>query len=583
MASLVGLAYQGFSWSAKILMRLLYAGKPSKLKNSLEAAGIRIYPEAYLSAVGFLLTVSITIVTPVVWFTGFFFIAAAPLTLLLLAYALPSIKARDRAAKLDMEVPFMAAYISVMATGGLSPYTSMSRLKNCELLPHTSKAVKQMELDVQLKGLDPVAAIEKLAEHIPSKEYREFLLGYVHSLRTGGDVVHYLLTRTEAMFRDLATKLRAFGDRAAMLLESYIAITILSTLGISIVFITSIGFQKYWGGGFTAGDFLLYSYILIPILSILFIYLSDLSNFQEPVYETTPYKVFAATSPLLILLLLVMFLPYILLGLTLLPITKQFTDFLTLVRSNLGLERGYEPSLGLGIALIVSTIPAAVAHSYYNRKRGRSIINAVANFLRDMTETRKTGASPESCIIQLSARHYGSFSRYLKIAARQLKWGQPFRVIYETLRKRISSWFALINLYLLVDAIEVGGGSPETLETMARFGEMQSSLEKERITALRPLMVMPYIGSVIMVFSTIICVNFMHSAIYSISRQAIPYTQLITTIVPPLILQSYLTGIVAGKISAGSVSAGFKHAIILTVITLALIALMPYFHKTFVW
>jgi len=53
--------------------------------------------------------------------------------------------------------------------------------------------------------------------------------------------------------------------------------------------------------------------------------------------------------------------------------------------------------------------------------------------------------------------------------------------------------------------------------------------------------------------------------------------------VPPLILQSYLTGIVAGKVSAGSVSAGFKHAIILTVITLTLIVFMPYFHKTFVW
>ncbi|MEM2570052.1 MAG: type II secretion system F family protein, partial [Candidatus Bathyarchaeia archaeon] len=241
------------------------------------------------------------------------------------------------------------------------------------------------------------------------------------------------------------------------------------------------------------------------------------------------------------------------------------------------LELGFEPSLGMGIALIISTIPAASSHSYYNRRRGRSIFREVTNFLRDMTEARKTGASPEACINQLSARPYGEFSKHLKIVARQLRWGQPFRVMYETLRKRISSWFALINLYLLVDATEVGGGSPETLETMARFGEMQASLEKEKMTALRPLIIMPYIGSAIMVFSTLVTINFMYSAVMSISRVAIPFKQIVITIVPALVFQSYLMGIVTGKVSTGNVSAGFRHAIILTIITLLTMVSMRFF------
>ncbi|MCX8170941.1 MAG: type II secretion system F family protein, partial [Candidatus Bathyarchaeota archaeon] len=562
----------------KALMWMLYAGKPSRLKDSLEAAGIRIYPEAYLSLIGLLLIVSAAASAAIIWLTGFFPAAIAPIIILLIGYALPSIKAQDRAAKLDMEAPFMAAYISVMATGGLSPYLSLKRLKRCELLPHTSKTARLMEVDVHLKGMDPVAAIEKSAEKVPSKEYKEFLLGYVHTLRTGGDVVHYLLTRTETMFRDLATKIRAFGERAAMLLESYVAIMILSTLGVSIIYLTSIAFQGYWQGGFTAENFLMYAYILIPAISMLFIYLSDLSSFQEPIYETAPYKIFMASLPLMLFLTLEMFLIYMIPELALLlPFTDQFKNFLTLLRSLLGLERGFEPSLGIGIALIVGTIPAAASHSYYNRKRGRSIVREVTNFLRDLTEARKTGASPEACINQLSTRSYGAFSKHLRIVARQLRWGQPFRVVYETLRKRISSWFALINLYLLVDATEVGGGSPETLETMARFGEMQASLEKEKMAALRPLIIMPYIGSAIMVFSTLITINFMNSAIMSISRTPIQYMQIITTIVPALVFQSYLTGIVTGKVSTGNVSAGFRHAIILTIITLLTIVFMRFF------
>ncbi|MEM3955480.1 MAG: type II secretion system F family protein [Candidatus Bathyarchaeia archaeon] len=574
MASLTGLAYQGFWWLSNILAKILYGGNISKLKDTLEAAGIRVYPQAYLSLISLFLIISIAASTLIIWFTGFLPIVFLPILVLLIGYAMPSIKAQDRASKLDMEAPFMAAYVSVMATGGLSPYSSLKRLKGCDLLPHTSKTAKQIEVDVLLNGMDPIAAIEKSAERTPSKEYKEFLLGYVHTLRAGGDIVHYLLTRTETMFRDLAAKIRVFGERAAMLLESYVAIMILGSLGISIVYLTSIAFRGFWQGGFTAENFLLYSYILVPVISILFMYLSDLSSFQEPIYETAPYKIFTASLPIMMFLVFTMFLPFIVPGLASMPMVNQFRDLLTSLRIMLGLEYGLEPSLGMGIALIAGTVPAAVAHGYYSRRRGRKIVNEVTNFLRDMTEARKTGASPEACIIQLSSRPYGAFSKYLKVVARQIKWGQPIRVVFETLRKKISSWFALINLYLLVDAIEIGGGSPETLETMARFGEMQASLEKEKMAALRPLIMMPYIGAALMIFSTLVTINFMRSAVTTIARTPIPFAQILTIIVPALVFQSYLMGIVTGKVSTGNISAGFSHAIVLTLIAMLSIILM---------
>ncbi|MEM2352249.1 MAG: type II secretion system F family protein, partial [Thermoproteota archaeon] len=359
MASFTSLAYQGFWWLSNVLMKIFYRGNSSKLRDTLEAAGIKIYPEAYLSVVGLLLIVSAAASAIIIWLTGFLPIVVAPIIILLIGYALPSIKAQDRASKLDMEAPFMAAYVSVMATGGLSPYLSLKRLKNCELLPHTSKTARQMEIDVHLKGRDPIAAIEKSAERAPSKEYKEFLLGYVYTLRAGGDVVHYLLTRTEMMFRDLASKIRIFGERAAMLLESYVAIMILGTLGISVVYLTSIAFQGYWQGGFGAENFLLYSYVLVPVFSIVFIYLSDLSSFQEPIYETTPYKIFMASLPVMMFLLFTMFFPYLVPELARVPPISQFKDFLTFLRVSLNLEQGVEPSIGMGIALIAGTLPAA--------------------------------------------------------------------------------------------------------------------------------------------------------------------------------------------------------------------------------
>jgi flagellar protein FlaJ len=565
--SFAGFIYRHFKWAGNFISRIFYSNGRVKLEETLEDAGIKIYP--------LLVAVLTTIIT------GFIPLLPFPFLIIILGYAIPKIKAHDRASKLDMEVPFAGAYISVMATGGLSPYESLRKLKNCQLLPNISKTVKHVEVGVQVKGLDPVAAMEESAEHLPSREYRDLMLGYAHTLRTGGDVIHYLLIRTETMFRDLAAKVKAFGERAATLMESYIAIVILSTLSLSIIYMTSIAFESFWRGAFTAENYLLYAYLLVPAISILFIYLTDLSSFHEPLYEMGPYKVFLATTPLLVFLLLTMFFPFLVPELAL-PFTKPLTDFITLLRQTAGLEKGFEAALGLSIALVVGTTPAAIAHSYYVR-RGKEIVHDLTNFLRDLTETRKTGASPESCIESLSKKSYGRFGKHLKVAARQIRWGLPFKVIYETFKNKIKSWLALVNIYILVDAIEVGGGSPETLETLTRFSEMLSSLEKEKKSILRPLVIMPYMGAGILLFSTIIFLGFMRYVLYSFARQAMPYSDFVTLLLPPLILQAYLTGLVTGKISSGILSTGFKHAIVLTAAAVILMLIMNYFTMPFTW
>jgi flagellar protein FlaJ len=491
-----------------------------------------------------------------------------------LGYAIPKIAAHDRASKLDLEVPFAGTYISVMATGGLSPYASLRRLKDCSLLPNISKTVKNIEVDVQIRGLDPVTAMEESAQHLPSRDYKDLMMGYASTLRTGGDVIHYLLVRTETMFRDLVTKVRAFGERAATLMESYIAVSILTTLSLTIIYMTSIAFQGFWTGVFTAESFLLYSYFLVPAISILFVYLSDSQQLSEPVSEWGPYKVFLATLPFTIFMLLTMFVPFAAPDIA--PaFAKPFADFITLIRSTLGLERGFEASIGLGLALLVGTIPAAVAHSYYT-SRGKGVEHEVTNFLRDITEARKTGASPERCLENLAGRDYGKFTKQLSTTSRQIRWGLSFKVIYETFKQKVKSWLALINIYLLVDAIDVGGGTPETLETLTRFSEMLSSLEKEKKAMLRPLLIMPYIGAGILLFSTIIFLGFMRFVLYSFGHQAMPFSQFATLLLPPLVLQAYLTGLVTGKISSGTLSTGFKHAIILVVAAIVLILLSNY-------
>jgi flagellar protein FlaJ len=574
--TLTGFTYRYFSWIGNILGRLFYTNDRVKLEQTLDVAGLRLYPQAYFSLIGFVLITVLLAFIPIVMLTGLIPLMLAPLLVIPIGYVLPKIMAHDRAAKLDIEIPFAGTYISVMATGGLSPYASLRRLTHSELLPNLAKAVQDIEVDVEIKGLDPVTSMENSAQHLPSKDYKDLLMGYASTLKTGGDVVHYLVVRTENMFTDLATKIKAFGDRAAALMESYIALAILVTLSLTIIYVVSIAFSSYWQGGFTPDTFLLYSYFLVPAMAIAFIYLADSNQINQPINEWGPYKVFFATMPFMVFVLLTMFIPFAAPGLTL-PFSQPFTDAVIWLRTAIGLERGYEAAIGMAIALLIGTIPAAIAHSHYV-KRGKGIEHEITLFLRDLTEARKTGASPEKCLENLAERNYGAFTEHLTVASRQIRWGLPFKTMYDTFTAKMKSWMGLINIYILVEAIEVGGGTPETLETLTQFSERLSSIEKEKKAMLRPLLIMPYIGAGILLFSTVIFLGFMRTILVSFGTgQSMPFATFATLVLPPLILQAFLTGLVTGKISSGATSSGFKHGVILIVVALVLMVVMGLF------
>jgi flagellar protein FlaJ len=574
--TLTGFTYRYFSWIGNILSRIFYTNDRVKLEQILDVAGLRLYPQAYFSLIGFVLIIVLFAFIPIALLTGIFPLMMAPLIVIPIGYVLPKIMARDRAAKLDIEIPFAGTYISVMATGGLSPYASMRRLAHSELLPNLAKAVQDIKVDVEIKGIDPVTSMERSAQHLPSKDYKDLLMGYASTLRTGGDVVHYLRVRTENMFNDLATKIKAFGDRAAALMESYIALAILVTLSLTIIYMVSIAFSSYWQGGFTPDTFLLYSYFLVPAMAIAFIYLADSNQINQPINEWGPYKVFFATIPFMFFIILTMFIPFAAPELTL-PFAQPFTDAVIWLRTAIGLERGYEAAIGMAIALLVGTIPAAIAHSHYV-KRGKGIEHEITMFLRDLTEARKTGASPEKCLENLAERDYGAFTEHLTVTSRQIRWGLPFKTIYDTFRAKMKSWMGLINIYILVEAIEVGGGSPETLETLTQFSEKVSSIEKEKKAMLRPLLIMPYIGAGILLFSTVIFLGFMRTILVTFSTgQSMPFATFATIVLPPLILQAFLTGLVTGKISSGVTSSGFKHGCILIVVAIVLMVVMGLF------
>jgi len=558
------------AWSFRLFGRMA----PSFLKNVfefkdyLEKARIKIYPETYVSMMFFLavLTIPVSIVSIIIlYFYGFLpviFLIPMPFYIMIGFILIPMSKASDRAANLEREMPFAAAYISVMASGGIAPYTSFKRLAEVELMPAMRSEAKEIMKDVEIFGIDPLTAIENAAKKNPLDIFKDFLSGYASTVIIGGDIGHFLERKAEDIFKTRAMRVKAAAERLGMLLETFIIVMVLMSLCFYILF----SVESMYSTGISMGSgLILYTYLFTPMLSFVFIYLAHSMQPKTPVVETRPYKVFGVCSAIaiVIFMLLTNFMGYV------------EISFLSPIRSFIELPTA------VAIALFIATAPAAIVHSRLSQKRN-SIEQGINSFLRDLTEVRKTGLSPEKCIESLSKRDYGEFTKELRKISSELSWGVPVRKVIMDFVKRVRSWMTQIVMYLLVETIDVGGGTIAMIESLARFNNLTQEVEKEKKMAVRPYILMPYFSAILLVATTTMMLGFTQGTINvaeinktdeaSLNQMRILFTT-------SAIFHSYLIGLVGGKISEESIAAGFKHAAILVVIAALAAQLVPMFIK----
>lgn len=535
-------------------------------KDYLERAKIKIYPETYVSLMFFTaaLTLPASVISIVILYLyGFIpiiFLIPLPFYVMVGFMLIPISRAGERASNLEREMPFASAYISVMASGGIAPYTSFKRLSEVEMMPAMKSEAREIIKDVEIFGIDPLTAIERAAKKNPLDVYRDFLSGYASTVIIGGDIGHFLERKAEDIFKTRAMRVKAAAERLGMLLETFIIVMVLMSLCFYILFsvdaIYSVGVSMYSG-------IILYTYVFTPMLSMVFIYLAHSMQPKTPVVDMRPYKVFGVCSVVAIVLFLLL------------------TDFMGYISIPFfsGLRSMVDLPIAIAVALFVATAPAAVVYAKLSKKRN-SIEQGINSFLRDLTEVRKTGLSPEKCIESLAHRDYGDFSRELRKISSEISWGVPVKKVIMGFVKRTKSWMTQIVMYLLVETIDVGGGTIAMIESLARFNNLTNEVEKEKKMAVRPYVMMPYFAAILLVATTSMMIGFTAGTLNvggtGVAKDMSP---MIITFTTSCIFHSYLIGIVAGKISEESIAAGFKHGAILVIVAVLAAKLVPMFIK----
>jgi flagellar protein FlaJ len=556
------------AWSFRLFGRVspAFLRNVFEFKDYLERAKIKIYPETYVSMMFFVavLTLPASIISMVLLylygFVPIVFLVPLPFYVMIGFLLMPISRAGERASNLEREMPFASAYISVMASGGIAPYTSFKRLSEVELMPAMRGEAREIIKDVEIFGIDPLTAIENAARRNPLDIFKDFLSGYASTVIIGGDIGHFLERKAEDIFKTRALRVKAAAERLGMLLETFIIVMVLMSLCFYILFsveaIYSVGISMYSG-------IILYTYLFTPMLSLMFIYLAHSMQPKTPVIEMRPYKVFGACSiaAIAVFLLLTNFM-----GMISVPFFSSLQTVIDL-------------PVAIAIALFIATAPPAVVHAKLSKKK-TSTEQGINSFLRDLTEVRKTGLSPEKCIESLSNRDYGEFSKELRKISSEISWGVPVKKVIMDFVRRTRSWMTQIVMFLLVETVDVGGGTIAMVESLARFNNLTQEVEKEKKMAVRPYILMPYFAAILLVSTTSMMIGFTAGTLgVGTPGTAKDLGPMVMTFTTSTIFHSYLIGLVAGKISEESIAAGFKHAAILVIVAVLAAKLVPMFIK----
>jgi flagellar protein FlaJ len=440
---------------------------------------------------------------------------------------MPRFSAANRAAAVENEMPFVLGYMSVLAGGGVAPMAAIRRISDMKLLPASSREAKRILLQTDVFGQDPITAMEEVARTTPSRHFSEFLSGTTAILKTGGDLEAYVSTKLRDVVAVKGSSIRRSSEITGTLAEAYLTVTVvlgmtLYTLNMIQVLLSHSTFALF--------QIYLFAFLIVPLISAAFVWLMDATQPKWPYTDYRPYKSLVFSIPLGVV---IFFVP--------LPLPLY---------------------LHTAVALLAVATPSAFYATKYGRER-MAIERALPDFIRDVAEGRKTGLSPERSIERLSERPYGRLSAPVSKMGSQLSWGVSLSNVINGFTSSVNSWITKIIGTLLVEVVDVGGGTVRSFVEMADFTRTVNDLENDRRAALRSFVMITYIAGILIIITTFIMVYMLQEPTQIGYQTAALDPHTIDNLLTTAVFQTFVVGLVAGKMGESSVSDGFKHSILL--------------------
>ncbi len=231
-------------------------------------------------------------------------------------------------------------------------------------------------------------------------------------------------------------------------------------------------------------------------------------------------------------------------------------------------------------AYILAGITAFILPAYYIHVEAKRIKKAEETFpelLRDLAQAKKAGLSLVDAFTLTSEVDYGVLTETMRTIATQLTWGVSFDQAMGLLAKRFPTPMIKRSVNMVIEGYRVGGDVALVLKVAADDALELKTLELKRVGELAPYIIVSYLTFFVFLGVLAVLNNWLipmmtlsGEAMVGMGSMGEAVIQKVDVETPQMIffhcaiIEGICAGLVAGKLGDGKITAGIKHALILS-------------------
>jgi flagellar protein FlaJ len=190
-------------------------------------------------------------------------------------YFAPSLLASTRRKRMELELPYVASHMSILAAAGIPPTRMFRLLEDSKTTPEVASDSNEIVRDVEIMGKDIMTALETERDRSPSRVFADVLEGLVATIRSGGNMKNYLLDATHTIMDLRRIAAKQLIESLGVFAETYISLMIVFPLLIIVMFSVMALIGGGLGGVSVTMMMGLVTYGIIPICGVAVIVMLD--------------------------------------------------------------------------------------------------------------------------------------------------------------------------------------------------------------------------------------------------------------------------------------------------------------------
>ncbi|MCY0873773.1 MAG: type II secretion system F family protein [Acidianus infernus] len=482
-------------------------------------------------------------------------------------------KIESRRIGIDAELSAFTSVFTIFLRSGLTPRLMFDKLSSSSAFHYINSITLYVSKRIRYLGESVEDAMLHASQISPSKLLKDFFLAYVTAVRTGAPVINTIEAKAKDILDQLQLRASIAADRLSGIAESYV---IWLSSGYIMFFLMMVLEAIFPVGGTSIIPILgAIAVTVIPLVNIIFIYAVEQTQLRFPEKKLN-YNLFFI---FLTIGMIVMF--------VLLVLEKQIFYFLTLSG---GTDNITPTVIAMTIGLLIASVPPAIILTK-ELKKGTGYDPYVVGFMRAIAEGLRAGLPPETIIKNIKdSKEMGKFGKVLNEIYAYITLGYPLKDAFRKGAERIMDFTSKISLVSLADMMEIGSMTPETIESIARQIESQIKIKRDYESKVKILLVTPYMGVILSLIASVL----LGSAILSLllgqkisyavgplieASVLLPRAIYITAI--SSIFNSFMAGLLVGKLGSGKIATGLIHSAILVIITAVMLLVLLHVHFDF--